>query len=131
MPIDFIYLKKILNTMKDKSGYVINADDLFEETKPLFSADSEQLQFERFFGHLLLLLDNGMIAELSPSRYRLGLQYSSSGIASYCGAQIRLTSDGYAFSDALNESAFLQKIKGFSLAAAAEAGKLLLQKLIL
>ncbi|MBS4773117.1 MAG: DUF2513 domain-containing protein [Proteobacteria bacterium] len=127
MKINYIYLKKIITAICERESHTVTTEDLLDT----MNIPDLRSEYDKFFGHLLILKDIGCIEEISPSsKQSLGIIYNTDGLNSYGSCLIRLTSYGYDFLDVLNQPKILEKIKGLGLAAAAEVGKLLLHKLI-
>lgn len=108
--------------MKEEESHQMQSKTLAESLNVNLNDD---LEFDRFVGHIKLLQDYGC---LDCSRHDLGFSKALSGDWIFFSVNYRLTNRGYEFLDVLQESKVMNKIRGMSLSMAFEVGKALLVK---
>lgn len=120
MTIDYVYLKRILNKMRDMQSFMVDMD-ILADTMCSTTDDTE-----RFYGHMLLLCDCGAIEQLTG--HNLGITYGPDGIAQRNNCTVRLTAHGYEIAELLNKNGALEKLKRLSISTVGEIAKALVQQ---
>lgn len=103
--------------MVDNENHVIATNEL---TEKLGIDEEDDLQINKFLGHMFILSDNNC---LDCHDKNLGVRRGLSGECNYSVQYFRLTAQGYQFLDVLKNDTIFSKIKDFSVSTAIEVGK--------
>ncbi|WP_447870222.1 hypothetical protein [Serratia fonticola] len=108
MRTDLEYLKGLTAVFLNSPNPYITTDDLDDAGFDITSPEG--------LHHYQLLMEQGYISnhKLERDNKKLGLFYHMSGIDKESGHNLRLTSEGIAFAQALEEPTVYEKLKGFS-----------------
>lgn len=123
MRTDYIFIKRILNTMQDMESYVAEVRLLAEEVKSSIDGQDEDVYLNKFFGHLQLLKDNNAIEVLKGDGVGAVYNFNLKGYVSISGSLIRMTSKGYDLLNMLNKKGILEKLKDVTISGAIFASK--------
>lgn len=126
MQLNITFLKRILNAIKDRDSHYVSVSEVMECAKPEFEEIDKESYKDVFYGHLLLLRDNGVIENISGCD-NLGISYTHKGITT-TDCKIRLTSKGYDFSKVLNKEGITEKLKRLTLTESIKVGEYILFK---
>lgn len=133
MKLDYDLLKKILQVMEEEPSHLCSNFELAIKVNVGATGNGGSMKieddalFEKFIGHIHILNDHGCIDCESPT---LGFRRMSGDNWVFANVKYRMTSNGYAFLDMLKNKTVFNKIKGFSIDTAIEAGKALLIKAV-
>ena len=133
MKLDYDLLKRILQTMEEEQSHL--CDNLYLASKVNVGATGDggsikiedEALLEKFIGHIRILNDHGCI---DCENSTLGFRQMSGDSWFLQNTKYRMTSDGYAFLDMLNNKTVFNKIKDFSIDTAIDVGKTLLMKVV-
>ena len=125
MKQDMELIKIMLQTLADNENYYMLLDKFAAKIQEKIGAN--ELFNDKFVGHFFLARDTKLIEELGVCFF-VGPQYQRPTPANR--AQLRITSQGLDFLEALNNEGIFHKIKDFSLDVASEIGKNLLTSVI-
>ena len=118
MKTDYKYIKSILETIENFSSHKISHSELLNKIQINLKGEEG---IDYYMGHIKLLKDS-LLIEVETAKGEYGF-YPDIGGNQCIEGFIRLTLAGSEFLNSLKDDTFMNKIKGFSISIAVEAGK--------
>ena len=122
MTIDYVFLKRIVNTMRDMPSYIVNVNILMDSVRNETCDKDDREYAEKFYGHMLLIRDTGAIEELTG--HNLGVTHDNGTITGINDCSVRLTALGYDLCEMLNQKGIIERIKRIGISTAGELAKI-------